>query len=195
MRGMAVNSANTEDISTKLESCFNHILNENMQGINILNHELEVEAVEFQHWDGRMLGMIITPWFVNLVMLPKNGDNWDQLALGQKEKIAFPSKDLDMMVNDIDGFGYCRTYSLYSPCKDLPNQESARIAAAMFLRDLLDETKRVEPTYSEEQIARYLEKEDMIHQEELKKQFSEPLQMKEEVNRRDLLRGKLRQDN
>ncbi|NVK18405.1 MAG: [NiFe]-hydrogenase assembly chaperone HybE [Methylocystaceae bacterium] len=192
---MAVNSANTEDISTKLESCFNHILNENMQGINILNHELEVEAVEFQHWDGRMLGMIITPWFVNLVMLPKNGDNWDQLALGQKEKIAFPSKDLDMMVNDIDGFGYCRTYSLYSPCKDLPNQESARIAAAMFLRDLLDETKRVEPTYSEEQIARYLEKEDMIHQEELKKQFSEPLQMKEEVNRRDLLRGKLRQDN
>jgi len=191
---MTVTVAHAEEISSQLESCFNHILTENMQGINILNHELEVEAVEFQHFDGRLLGMVITPWFVNLVMLPKDGDNWDQLNLGQKEKYAFPSQDLEMMVNEIDGFGYCRTYSLYSPCKDLPNQESARIAAAMFLRNLLDETKRVDPTYSEEQIARYLEKEDMVHQEELKKKFSEPIEIKKEVNRRDLLRGKVRKD-
>ena len=183
-----------DEAAKKLESCFQVVLTENMQGINILNHELHVEAVEFQEWQGRTLGMVITPWFVNLIMLPNAEDDWHLQDLGQKQTYLFPSKDLEMMVNEIDNFGFVRSYSLYSPCKDLPNQESARIAAAMFLRDLLDETKRVEPTYSEEQIARYLEKEDMIHQEELKKQFSEPIKVKEEVNRRDLLRGKLRKE-
>lgn len=88
----------------------------------------------------------------------------------------------------------CKTYSLYSPVNDFPNPEAARIAAAIFLRDLLDEEKRIEPTYSEEQIQRYLNKEEMVHREKLKKQFSEPTNMKKEVNRRDLLRGKLRED-
>jgi len=97
------------------------------------------------------------------------------------------------MVNEIEGFGFCKTYSLYSPVNDFPNPEAARIAAAIFLRDLLDEKKRVDPTYSEEQIQRYLNKEEMVHREELKKQFSEPADMKKEVNRRDLLRGKLRE--
>ncbi|MDV7340268.1 [NiFe]-hydrogenase assembly chaperone HybE [Terasakiella sp. A23] len=188
-------SFSVEEMTQKLETCFNTILVENMQGINILNHELEVEAIEFTKWDGRVMGMVVTPWFVNLIMLPNDEDDWHTLPMGQKKTFNFPSKDLDMMVNEIEGFGYCRTYSLYSPCKDLPNQESARIAAAMFLRDLLDETKRVTPTYSEEQIARYLKKEDMVHQEELKKQFSEPIEIKEEVNRRDLLRGKIKKDN
>ncbi len=187
-------SLSMEETTQKLETCFNHILIENMQGINILNHELEVEAIEFTKWNGRLMGMMVTPWFVNLIMLPNEKDNWHTLELGDKQTYNFPSKDLDMMVNEIEGFGYCRTYSLYSPCKDLPNQESARIAAAMFLRDLLDETKRVAPTYSEEQIARYLKKEDMVHQEELKKQFSEPVELKEKIDRRDLLRGKVRKD-
>jgi [NiFe] hydrogenase assembly HybE family chaperone len=181
-----------QEAALLLETCFTKILHENMQGINILNHELDVEAVEFQEWDDRIMGMMITPWFVSLIILPKAEENWEGGRLGEKENMSFPSRDCEMMLNEIEGFGLCKTHSIYSPCTDLPNQESARIAAAMFLRNLLDETKRVDPTYSEEQIARYLEKEDMVHQEELKKQFSEPIELKKEVNRRDLIRGKVR---
>lgn len=181
-----------QNVATQIEECFNRIHIENMQGIKILNNELDVEAIEFQKFEDRIIGMILTPWMINLVMLPNEEDDWDGRTLGERSKFQFPQQELVMMINEIEGFGYCKTFSLHSPVNDFPNQESARIAAAMFLRDLLDESKKIEKTYSEEQIQRYLDKEDMIHQEELKKQFSEPIEIKKEVNRRDLLRGKVR---
>jgi len=184
-----------EQAASKLEACFNRIWKDSMEGIQILNNDLVVEAVEFQQWDNRVVGMMVTPWFINLIMLPKEEENWEKEELGAREKFNFPQKECLMTINDTQGFGYCKTFSLYSPVNDFPNPESARIAAAIFLRDLLDESKREEPTYSEEQIQRYLNKEDMQHQEELKKQRSQPIEMKKEVNRRDLLRGKIRQES
>ncbi|WP_419796528.1 MAG: [NiFe]-hydrogenase assembly chaperone HybE [Terasakiella sp.] len=190
----ALHTLSPSQAAEKLEACFNKIWKENMAGIQILNNDLVVEAVEFQQWDERVIGMMVTPWFINLIMLPKEGENWECTKLGEREKFNFPQKECPIMINEIEGFGFCKTYSLYSPVNDFPNPEAARIAAAIFLRDLLDEKKRIEPTYSEEQIQRYLNKEEMVHREELKKQFSEPANMKKEVNRRDLLRGKLRED-
>ncbi len=177
-----------------IEECFKRILVESMEGIQILNRDLEVEAIEFQKFEDRIIGMILCPWLLSLVILPKEDENWEDQKLGTRSTFPFPQQDLTVMSNEIEGFGICKTYSLYSPVNDFINQEAARIAGALFLRDLLDESKRVEKTYSEEQIQRYLEKEDMVHQEELKKQFSEPVEIKEEVNRRDLIRGKIRKD-
>jgi len=188
---LAVQDPRTLDASNQIEICFNKIQRENMEGILLLNKDLEVEAVEFQIWDDHIVGMVVTPWFLNLVMLPNENDNWETQKLGEKEKHIFPSQDLIMMFNEIEGFGRCKTFSLCSPMNDFHNQEGARIAGALFLRDLLDESKRVEPTYSETQIANYLEKEDMVHQEELKEKM-EPIEIKEEVNRRDLIRGTIR---
>jgi len=191
----SIQALTPEQAASKLETCFNRIWTENMAGIQILNNDLIVEAVEFQTWEDRVVGMMVTPWFINLIMLPKEGENWEKEELGAREKFNFPQKECLMAVNEIEGFGYCKTFSLYSPVNDFPNPESARITAAIFLRDLLDENKREDPTYSEEQIQRYLNKEEMQHHEELKKQRIQPVEMKKEVNRRDLLRGKIRQEN
>lgn len=184
----------------KLTECFEVIYKERMKDIPIINTELDVEAVEFQIFEGRTIGMMVTPWFINLIMLPKEGDTWDQGKPGDKDIYHFPGKDCEMMINEVDGYGFCKTFSLFSPVKDFNNQEAARVAAAIFLRDLLDETKRVEKTFSEEQIERYLDKEDMCHKEEFRKSMEdlklpEDTGIKEEVNRRDLLRGSLRKSS
>ena len=189
----ALHTLSPAQAARQLEDCFTKIWKENMVGIQILNNDLVVEAVEFQHWNGRVIGMMVTPWFINLIMLPKEGENWKIDKLGEREKFTFPQKECPVMINEIEEFGYCKTYSLYSPVNDFPNPEAARIAAAIFLRDLLDESKRVETSYCEEQIERYLNKEEMVHRDELKKQFSETPQIKKEVNRRELLRGKIRE--
>jgi [NiFe] hydrogenase assembly HybE family chaperone len=54
----------------KLEQIFNKIHQEQMQGIPILNNMLKVQALGFQEYQGRIVGILITPWLMNLVMLP-----------------------------------------------------------------------------------------------------------------------------
>jgi [NiFe] hydrogenase assembly HybE family chaperone len=54
----------------KLEQIFDKIHQEQMQGIPILNNMLKVQALGFQEYQGRIVGILITPWLMNLVMLP-----------------------------------------------------------------------------------------------------------------------------
>ena len=74
------------EVAKKLEECFNVILKENMEGIQILNRDLIVEAVEFQVWEGRTIGMIISPWLISLVILPIEGDDWENRTLGENQQ-------------------------------------------------------------------------------------------------------------
>ena len=41
-----------------------------MQGLGFVNPALRVEAVAFEPWDGHWLGVMVTPWSINLLLLP-----------------------------------------------------------------------------------------------------------------------------
>ena len=43
---------------------------ERMRDLPIVNPRLAVEAVGFEQWEDQDLGVLITPWFMNLVLLP-----------------------------------------------------------------------------------------------------------------------------
>ena len=134
------------DAAEILLQTFEHILQENMQGIPILNNKLQVQTLGFQRFDGRIIGVIITPWLMNLIMLPNEKDDWSGLELGKKMPIKFPSTSYKFMVNEIDGIGKCKTHSLYSPMREFSSQEHAVKVARDFMNDLIVER---EPTVEE----------------------------------------------
>jgi len=130
-----------EQIANILEQTFSKIQHENMQDVPILNRKLKVQTLGFQEYQGRVIGIVITPWLMNVVMLPKEGDDWELLALGHKQFYEFPSKNYRFMVNDIDGIGFCQTHSLFSPMYDFSCQQQAVNAAQDFINKLLVESK------------------------------------------------------
>ncbi len=143
---------NLQQISDTLEQSFKRIHKENMQGIPILNPAIDVQALGFQEWQGRVLGVIITPWLMNLVLLPAEGEDWSQMALGHKQPHEFPSRSYKFMINDIEGIGPCQTYSMCSPMRDFSTHQQAVQVAQDFLDGLMVETKPTEEDLVDEEL-------------------------------------------
>ncbi len=196
-----------QQISDTMEQTFKRIHIENMQGIPILNPAIEVQALGFQQWQGRVLGVIITPWLMNLVLLPAEGEDWSQMELGHKQPQEFPSRSYKFMINDIEGVGPCQTYSLCSPMRDFISHEQAVQVAQDFLDDLMIEKKPTEEDMvDEELLGRVMRGEDTsdidlsqfdeydpVQDESAMTHEQAEVQVKVEkkLSRRDLLRGNL----
>lgn len=129
----------------RLQNAFEGIEREQMADVPILNPMLRVETLGFHVYQGRVLGVVVTPWMMNLVMLPTSDDEWDKLELGSKQQHDFPSGSYTFMVNEITGVGYCLTHSLYSPMNEFANQDHAIAAAQAFLDTLMVERDPNEP--------------------------------------------------
>ena len=56
-----------------------------MEGLGFVNQALEVEAVAFEPWQGHWLGVMVTPWFMNLVLLPRQPSRWQALPSSSAE--------------------------------------------------------------------------------------------------------------
>jgi [NiFe] hydrogenase assembly HybE family chaperone len=121
-----------------LVQAFAAIHRERMQDMPILNRVLEVEAVGFMPWQGHLLGVLITPWFMNLTLLPGEQDDWSSLRIGQKTLHAFPSGHYEFMVGIAPGSGVYQSRALFSPVFEFADQEGARATAAAVMRALLE---------------------------------------------------------
>jgi [NiFe] hydrogenase assembly HybE family chaperone len=125
---------------------FREIWNSKMKDVPIVNTALHVQAVGFQPWQGQVLGVLISPWFLNLVLLP--GDqNWLDLQPGAKEVIAFPSGEYEFIHNSRDMVGGYKACSLFSPMMDFGSQMQAvevakAVMAALFQAENREETDR-----------------------------------------------------
>ncbi len=198
---------NLQQISDTLEQSFKRIHKENMQGIPILNPAIDVQALGFQEWQGRVLGVIITPWLMNLVLLPAEGEDWSQMELGHKQPHEFPSRSYKFMINDIEGIGPCQTYSMCSPMRDFSTHQQAVQVAQDFLDGLMVETKPTqEDLVDEELLGRVMKGEDtsdidLSQFDEIEPVLAESssdlstadvqVTVGKKLSRRDLLRGNL----
>jgi [NiFe] hydrogenase assembly HybE family chaperone len=146
-----------EQLTRLIEQTFKRIHEEQMQGIPLLNSMLKVTAVDFQRYQGRSVGIIITPWMMNLVMFPGENEDWGDMQLGQKQPQRFPANRYQFMVNEIDGIGRCQTHSLYSPMHEFVNQAHAEAAARSFMQTLMIEVEQPdEDPFDEELLGRVL---------------------------------------
>jgi len=81
------------DPARHLEAVFRDIERTRMAGLPILNTALTVEAIGFTPWQGHWLGALITPWFLNLVLVPGAQGEWPHAAEGERIVRRLPAGD------------------------------------------------------------------------------------------------------
>lgn len=131
----------TPTISARLEGAFAKIHAERMDGVPILNPRLKVEVVGTRDWNGDGLAVLVTPWFINLMLLPGTEERvqaWRALALGSSVSHRLPAGRFDFLVSEEDQIGRYQMCSLFSPVLEFEGQEAARIAGRAALEALFD---------------------------------------------------------
>ena len=122
----------------RLQKMFRRIEAERMQGLPFLRAGLQVQAVDFIEWQQDFLGVLITPWFMNLVLLPGNIP-WPQYQIGEKCLHWFPSGEYEFIAGQEDGVGCYQMCSLFSPMHAFADQDAAVATAQAVMQALLDE--------------------------------------------------------
>ncbi len=135
------------DAAVRLEEVFSGIAATRMADLPILNPALGVAAVGFRAWRGGSCGILITPWFMNLILLPgppslgrddlhaEIGD----LPSGTRLTIALPSGDYDFLAAREDSLGPYLSCSLFSPMSQFVDMDGARAVAAAAILQLFAE--------------------------------------------------------
>ena len=122
------------DPSALLEAVFAGIQHERMADLPLLNHALCVRAVGFERFQGNWIGVLITPWFLNLIQLPGPGGKWPEHTVGKRLELALPSGRYRFACGHEDAIGPYLFCSLMSPVKAIASQT----AAVGLARDVMD---------------------------------------------------------
>ena len=116
-----------------------------MHGLDFVNPALEVEAVAFGAWEDRWLGVMVTPWFMNLALLPRDPAQTPPLKVGAKRKYAFPAGVFEFIGASDPAVGDFEMCSLFSPMDEFADQATARLVATL-AREALFDADNAEPT-------------------------------------------------
>lgn len=125
-----------EDRVTRLVERFTHIGETGMRELPIYNHHLEVEAVDFRLTDKGWFGVLITPWFINVIILPDKRSA-ASLPLGEKISHELASGEHIFSVGEDDELGGYDFITLASPTLQFKSQQAARDLAEKALTKLL----------------------------------------------------------
>jgi len=140
------------DPSPRLNAAFLDV-SRRMAGLGFLNPALQVEAVAFEPWQGHWLGVMVTPWFMNLVLLPRERESWQPLAVGAKRKLRFPAGVYEFIGADDAVVGEHQTCSLFSPMLEFEDQAAARLVARLAREALFDAANAEAPEYPRANLA------------------------------------------
>ena len=99
-----------------------------VKGLPIYNPTLAIEAIGFREHEGRHVGVIVTPWFMNLMALPTPAD-LEVWVNGNTVRLALPSGDYDFMVSELHDVGLIGRCSLFSTMTEFTDHEAAQLAA------------------------------------------------------------------
>ena len=134
------------DIHSTLESTFSVIQQTRMDGVPVMNDKLSVKAIGFHTWNNYQLGILITPWFMNLMLLSQDAfqasnkqKSVNHLKVGSIQPHVFPSGAYDFVVGYEEGIGHYQSCSLFSPMFEFEDQTSAELTAKEALAAIMNE--------------------------------------------------------
>ncbi|TAN68619.1 MAG: [NiFe]-hydrogenase assembly, chaperone, HybE [Methylobacter sp.] len=130
---------NSKQITHTLETTFNEILDKRMRDLPVVNAALSVQAVGFNRFGEDWLGILITPWFMNLMLLPGPDSHWRTQPPGSKIDKRFPYGAFEFTLGSELQLGIYALCSLFSPMLQFENQAAALAAAEAALQGLLAE--------------------------------------------------------
>lgn len=132
-----------------LEAVFRDIERTRMAGLPILNTSLTVEAVGFTPWQGHWLGALITPWFLNLVLVPGAQGEWPHAAEGERIVRQLPAGSCNFYGCFEFVIGEFHASSVCSPMSRFTDQAAARAEAQRALAAWLTVPETAEPAAGE----------------------------------------------
>lgn len=135
------NDAEAANLSRKLEAVFVKIQQERMQDVPILNPDLHVAIIGMRRHGQSWLCALVTPWFINIMLLPgrEDAEAWTSAPIGTKVEQEFPAGTFEFLCGAEEELGPYRMCSLFSPVLQFANQEAALAAAEAALGALFDE--------------------------------------------------------
>jgi [NiFe] hydrogenase assembly HybE family chaperone len=110
-----------------------------MRNLPIVNSALEVEAVGFRTFDEHQIGVLITPWFMNLVLL-LGSDIGSRLRQGSKSTLRLPSGPVEFTTAQDEVLGPYLTAVLFSSVAEFPDQHTAKAIALEVMQELFEST-------------------------------------------------------
>lgn len=120
-----------------LLSAYRAIGERDMADVPICNAALSVEAVGFRAHGPGWIGCVITPWFLNAVLIPQDPARWASLLDGDKAEVALPSGAYRFTAARLGDLGTLLVIPLVSAMNVLSSQDEARAAAALALDRLM----------------------------------------------------------
>ncbi|KAI95453.1 rubredoxin [Rhodomicrobium udaipurense JA643] len=128
-------------VARRLEAVFERIHATRMADVPLLNPRLVVAAVGPRDVGRLWLAVLVTPWFINAMLLPKTAEDvesWGEAPSGAKISHALPAGMFEFIAGGEAGLGPYRMCSLFSPVTQFEDQTAALIAAESALAALLD---------------------------------------------------------
>lgn len=169
----------------RLEALYREIEAERMKGVPILNTSLAVAGFGFEPWQDYDVGVLLTPWFMNLMLVPRDQEAYEATAprVGDKAQVALPAGQIEFIIGYEDGFGYSLSCSLFSPVFEFADlaaaEETARTALAEVLtKPVVEKDNGADADMKAIWAGRLPEQEPEV-----------PPSLPSKVSRRDFLRG------
>jgi len=125
-----------ENPAARLEIVFRDIAATRMAGLPILNPALDVAAVGFRYWQDAWYGVLVTPWFMNLIALPDRDDELVELGSGTRRTRFLPSGEYEFLSAREDALGAYWSASLVSPMSQFADMAGAVAVAEAVLETL-----------------------------------------------------------
>ena len=138
----------------KLLAAYRETVQPKMCGLPMYNAELQIEAVGFALRDGRLSGVLLTPWCMNLVLLPDESDEWHKLPHGKTIDVEFPSGRQSCLLSAPEGIVPHLSLPLFTTVQDFPDQDTARRVAEETLRLLYLDANDDQPVSQDDSRAR-----------------------------------------
>ena len=108
----------------------------------MVNPALSIEAVGFRPWNDHWLGVLITPWFMNLVLMPRVAARWQPIAERESRHDVFPAGVFEFIGGRDPALGDYQACSLFSPMFEFADHPGAHDTALAALEALFDVANR-----------------------------------------------------
>ncbi len=130
-------AAEAAAIGARLAAIYEAIVERSMRELPIYNAALRVEAIGFRAHGDRVVGVLATPWFMNLVVTSRpGGADLPPSTAGASVTHGFPGGDFDCVVGEIDGFGRLDSASLFSPMFRFDDPEVVRAVGEAVIEEV-----------------------------------------------------------
>lgn len=125
-------------LGADLERRYREIAERSMRDLPVYNPALRVEVVGFHDDGARVIGIVVTPWFMNVVVAASPlGPALVPLPMGATVTHELPSGTYDFVVGEFGDFGRLDSLSLFSPMFVFDDPEVALATAEAAMAELI----------------------------------------------------------